>query len=214
MHTGYRRWTQMKTSTIHWAICRRQESRLSGSGHLMVSSLTPEFGARSWWSLSDVTTIPENGTWFQLIANGTTTLNTGANGLQRLDTVIQLAEKHNIFVLLSLTNNWNPLPLLDNITDSLTPSITARDVTQGTNNSLPRNTLSNDYGNNATVYYIGVCYWIWHLLGGMDAYVREFGNGNKSHDQFYTSPAVQTQFMNYVTNIVNRYVNNTSVFSW
>ena len=48
----------------------------------------------------------------------------------------------------------------------------------------------------------------------MDAYVREFGTGNKSHDQFYTEPTVQTQFMNYVTNVVNRYVNNTSVFSW
>ncbi len=44
--------------------------------------------------------------------------------------------------------------------------------------------------------------------------MREFGTGNKSHDQFYTESAVQTQFMNYVTNVVNRYVNNTSVFSW
>lgn len=97
--------------------------------------------------IPDVDTIPTTGTWFQLIANGTTTINTGPNGLQKLDTVVRLAEKHNIFVLLSLTNNWNPRPLLDNTT--VVPagvSIQGRDVTTGTNNSLPRNTLSNDFG--------------------------------------------------------------------
>ena len=94
--------------------------------------------------VADVLTIPENGTWFQLIGNGTTTVNNGPNGLQRLDTVIRLAEKHGIFVQLALTNNWNPLPLIDDTTTGL--GMISRDVTKGTNNSFPRNTLSNDYG--------------------------------------------------------------------
>lgn len=99
-------------------------------------------------ALTDVQTIPVNGTWFQLIGNGTTTINNGTNGLQKLDTLVSLAEKHGIFLQLSLTNNWNPLPLLDDTT----AGVSARDVTQGTNNSLPRNTLSNDYGQQLNNY--------------------------------------------------------------
>ena len=89
----------------------------------------------------DVDTIPANGTWFQLIANGTTVINDGPNGLQKLDTVVKLAEKHGLFVVFSLTNNWNPGP---NQTAGI--SINARDNTPGTNKVPPRNALSNDYG--------------------------------------------------------------------
>jgi hypothetical protein len=99
--------------------------------------------------LTDVTTIPENGTWFQLIGNGTTTVNNGPNGLQRLDTVVKLAEKHGIFLQLALTNNWNPLPEVDKTT---TGSMTSGDVAKCTNNSLIRNTLSNDYGQQYINY--------------------------------------------------------------
>jgi len=88
----------------------------------------------NYFFLTDVQTIPVNGTWFQLIGNGTTSVNTGANGLQKLDTVIKLAEKHGLFVQLALTNNWNP-----------EDKINASPIT-GTNNSLPRNVLSNNYG--------------------------------------------------------------------
>ena len=93
----------------------------------------------------DVDSIPTNGTWFQLIANDTATVNTGPNGLQRLDKVVELAEEHGIHLMLSLTNNWNPRPLLDNIDDG-SGVIARRDVTSGTGNELPRNVLSNDYG--------------------------------------------------------------------
>jgi len=125
-----------------------------------------------------------------LIANGTTTLNTGDNGLKKLDTVIRLAEKHKLFVLLSLTNNWNPRPLIDG------PATSKRDVTPGTGNKLPRNTLSNDFG-------------------GMDVYVREFvGNPNLKHDHFYTDPTILDHFLKYTTAVVSRYVENTGVFAW
>ena len=87
-----------------------------------------------------------NGTWFQLIANGTTSVNLGPTGLQRLDKVVQFAEEAGVLLIMSLTNNWNPRPLLDNTTAEPVDTLTRRDVTTGTNNSLPRNFLSNDYG--------------------------------------------------------------------
>jgi mannan endo-1,4-beta-mannosidase len=65
--------------------------------------------------------------YFQLIQNGKTTINTGPNGIQRLDKVFELAEKHGLFLQLVLTNNWNP----------------KRDSYSVQN---PRNYLSNDYG--------------------------------------------------------------------
>ncbi|KAK7014868.1 helicase ATP-binding domain-containing protein [Favolaschia claudopus] len=142
------------------------------------------------WAFNDVAEIPENGTWFQLVANGTTTLNLNeTTGIPKLDRIISMAEKHGIYLLLSLTNNWNPLPV-DNTTSS-SNSLLRRDVL--TNNSVPRNTLSNDYG-------------------GMDAYVRAFNAS--SHDAFYTNETIITAFENYTRNIVSRYVNSTAVLAW
>lgn len=83
-------------------------------------------------SSSDVEAIPQNGTWFQLIANGTTTFNNGTNGIQKLDTVVNLAKKHGLYLLLSLTNNWNPVAPAND------PSIKGR------------NSLSNDYGQSTS----------------------------------------------------------------
>ncbi|KAF7338302.1 Glycoside hydrolase family 5 protein [Mycena venus] len=145
------------------------------------------------WAFNDVPEIPENGTWFQLVANGTTSINLNeTTGVPKLDRMISMAEKHGIYLLLSLTNNWNPLPL-DNTTINSTSShaLFRRDVL--TNNSLPRNTLSNDYG-------------------GMDAYVRAFGAD--SHDAFYTNETIITAFENYTMNIVSRYVNSTAILGW
>jgi hypothetical protein len=71
----------------------------------------------------DVETIPVNGTWFQLISNGTTTINNGTNGLQKLDLVVRHAENFGIYLLLVLTNNWNPRPLFDDITAAISMSL-------------------------------------------------------------------------------------------
>ncbi|KAH7889702.1 glycoside hydrolase family 5 protein [Phlebopus sp. FC_14] len=145
------------------------------------------------WAFNDVDTIPENGTWFQLVRNGTVTINDGPNGLQKLDTIVQMAEQHGLYVILSLTNNWYPLPLFNNSISAINSTIFTRDITPGTNNSLPRNYLSNDYG-------------------GMDLYVRQFGL--ETHDQFYTNDSVLTAFMNFTTQVVSRYVNSPAIFSW
>ncbi|KAG1733261.1 glycoside hydrolase family 5 protein [Suillus occidentalis] len=101
------------------------------------------------WAFNDVETIPASGTWFQLVQNGTATINEGPNGLQKLDTIVQMAEQQGLYVIMSLTNNWNPVP---NTTTIGTPDVLA-------SVALPRNTLSNDFG-------------------GMDLYVRQFGLQN------------------------------------
>ncbi|KAJ7774617.1 glycoside hydrolase family 5 protein [Mycena maculata] len=144
------------------------------------------------WGFNDVPTIPENGTWFQLVANGTTSVNLNeTNGLPKLDRIVSMAEKHGIYLLVSLTNNWNPLPS-DNTTNSTSSqNLLKRDV--ATNNTLPRNTLSNDYG-------------------GMDAYVRAFGAS--THDDFYTNATIIASFINYTTQVVQRYVNSTAILGW
>ncbi|KAF7976296.1 hypothetical protein HWV62_6989 [Athelia sp. TMB] len=141
------------------------------------------------WAFNDVTEIPENGTWFQLIQNGQTQINNGTNGLPRLDKVVESAEANGIYLILSLTNNWNPLPGDDT---SAIPSVSRRDSITG--NDLNRNYLSNDYG-------------------GMDAYVRAFGT-SQNHDQFYTDPNILNIFQSYVTTVVERYINSTAILAW
>jgi len=147
------------------------------------------------WAFNDVDTIPVDGVWFSLIANDsdTVTVNTGPNGLQRLDKVVQLAEQHGIFLILSLTNNWNPRPLLDNINDD-SGGPARRDVTSGTGNSLPRNVLSNDYG-------------------GMDSFVRRWGT-SLHHDEFYTNEKILGLFQDYTTQVISRYVNSPAILGW
>ncbi|KAG9018726.1 hypothetical protein FRB90_010194 [Tulasnella sp. 427] len=44
--------------------------------------------------------------YFQSWVNGTATINYGANGLQRFDKVVKLAEKKGIKLVVALTNNW------------------------------------------------------------------------------------------------------------
>lgn len=138
------------------------------------------------WAFNDVTTTPSDGTWFQLVQNGKVSINDGPNGLQKLDTVIQMAEQHGLYVIMTLTNNW--YPTASNSTGS---SLQARGGT--TEITLPRNYLSNDYG-------------------GMDLYVRQFGL--QYHDQFYTDEKVVKAFQNFTSQVVTRYVNSPAVFSW
>ncbi|KAF8636655.1 hypothetical protein AX17_003462 [Amanita inopinata Kibby_2008] len=147
------------------------------------------FNAIRIWAFNDVTSIPQVGTWFQFINNGTATINDGVNGLQKLDSVVRLANKHGIFLLMTLTNNWNPQPP-NSIVDKPI-GFTARDMT---NTTRPRNFLSNDYG-------------------GMDVYVRELGDIH-THDQFYINNTLINAFENYTTQIVSRYSNSSNVLAW
>ncbi|KAJ5705584.1 hypothetical protein N7536_001273 [Penicillium majusculum] len=62
------------------------------------------------WGFNDVNTVPAAGTvYFQLHdkATGTTTINTGADGLKRLDYVVSAAEKYGIKLIIPFVNSWN-----------------------------------------------------------------------------------------------------------
>ncbi|RYP61146.1 hypothetical protein DL771_010220 [Monosporascus sp. 5C6A] len=61
------------------------------------------------WGFNDVTEVPGDGTvYFQhLRADGGSTINTGANGLQRLDYVVRGAEQRGIKLIINFVNNWD-----------------------------------------------------------------------------------------------------------
>jgi mannan endo-1,4-beta-mannosidase len=81
----------------------------------------------------DVTTVPDAGSWLLLIKDGNTTINTGPNGVQRLDTLIALAKEYNIYLYFTLTNNWFPF-VNGSPGGEVAPS------------AFPRNFLCTDYG--------------------------------------------------------------------
>jgi mannan endo-1,4-beta-mannosidase len=59
------------------------------------------------WGFNDVKTVPGSGTvYFQSFSGSTATINTGANGLQRLDAVVKAAEKYGIKLIINFVNNW------------------------------------------------------------------------------------------------------------
>lgn len=104
------------------------------------------------WAFNDVARKPLSGPYFQVMFEykpvlcysypvkildpTNTTINEGADGLQRLDKLVATANKYGIKVLLSLTNNWNPER------PEASGSWSRRD-----NAELPRGFLSNDYGS-------------------------------------------------------------------
>lgn len=98
-------------------------------------------------AFNDVTEIPSDGVWIQVLhENGTIEINTGENGLVRLDNIVKAANDNKLRVLFSLTNNW-----FRNATgttgDNVKPSKrAATEITPVDRHNLPRNYLSNDYG--------------------------------------------------------------------
>ncbi|KAK0116117.1 hypothetical protein ONS95_013149 [Cadophora gregata] len=61
------------------------------------------------WGFNDVTALPGGDTvWYQSFIKGQDpVINTGANGLQRLDYVVKSAEAHGISLIINFVNNWN-----------------------------------------------------------------------------------------------------------
>ncbi|KZV64942.1 glycoside hydrolase family 5 protein [Peniophora sp. CONT] len=143
------------------------------------------------WGFNDVTEVPTDGSpWLQLLApNGTTVINNGTDGLQRLDRFVDLAAQNGIHVIFSLTNNWNPV-----VGDTLNGGQPSRRDEPAPSTTRPRNFLSNDYG-------------------GMDAYVRSLGP-SKLHSEFYTDTTVRGAFQNYARAVVERFSTNPSVLAW
>ncbi|KAL4945607.1 hypothetical protein BDV06DRAFT_22145 [Aspergillus oleicola] len=60
------------------------------------------------WGFNDVNEVPSDGTvYFQLHQNGNSTINTGEDGLQRLDYVVQSAEARGIKLIINFVNYWD-----------------------------------------------------------------------------------------------------------
>lgn len=61
------------------------------------------------WGFNDVNTTPSSGTiWYQSLVPGQSpVINTGANGLQRLDYVVASAQAHGIKLIINFVNNWD-----------------------------------------------------------------------------------------------------------
>lgn len=60
------------------------------------------------WGFNDVNSVPSSGTvYYQLLKDGTATINTGADGLQRLDYVVASAEARNVKLVINFVNNWS-----------------------------------------------------------------------------------------------------------
>jgi mannan endo-1,4-beta-mannosidase len=60
------------------------------------------------WGFNDVNSDPgSRKVWFQKLENGQQTINTGTNGLQRLDYVVKSAEAHGIKLIIPFVNYWN-----------------------------------------------------------------------------------------------------------
>lgn len=58
------------------------------------------------WGFNDVSNTG-NGVWYQSFVSGQSPqINTGANGLQRLDYVVSSAAAHNIKLIINFVNNW------------------------------------------------------------------------------------------------------------
>lgn len=59
------------------------------------------------WGFNDVTSLPEGDTvYYQSFIDGEAKINTGANGLERLDKVVQSAEEHGVKLIINFVNNW------------------------------------------------------------------------------------------------------------
>lgn len=60
------------------------------------------------WGFNDVNSEPSDGVvWYQKHANGKSTINTGKDGLQRLDYVVSSAEKHGVKLIINFVNYWD-----------------------------------------------------------------------------------------------------------
>lgn len=60
------------------------------------------------WGFNDVNTVPSSGTvYYQHLSDGSATINTGPDGLERLDYVVESAEKRNVKLIINFVNNWS-----------------------------------------------------------------------------------------------------------
>jgi mannan endo-1,4-beta-mannosidase len=63
------------------------------------------------WGFNDVNQ-RSSGVYYQLLSSSGSQINTGANGLQRLDAVVKAAEKHGVKLIINFVNYWDDYGVL------------------------------------------------------------------------------------------------------
>ncbi len=71
--------------------------------------------------VNDVTAPQNYGAYYQLWTNGTASFNYGDYGISRFDYVVESANKHNLRLIVSLTNNWDNYGGIDVYVSQLNP---------------------------------------------------------------------------------------------
>ncbi|KAF6813685.1 endo-beta-1,4-mannanase [Colletotrichum plurivorum] len=60
------------------------------------------------WGFNDVNSVPgDNQVWYQYLSASGSRINTGANGLQRLDAVVAAAERKGVKLIINFVNFWD-----------------------------------------------------------------------------------------------------------
>jgi len=76
--------------------------------HVFADMAASGFKVVRVWGFNDVNSIPGTGTvWYQYLSASGSQINTGANGLQRLDYVVSSAAAHGLKLIINFVNNWN-----------------------------------------------------------------------------------------------------------
>lgn len=76
--------------------------------HVMANMASAGLTLVRVWGFNDVTTKPAAGTvWYQYLSASGSQINTGADGLQRLDAVVAAAAKHGRKLIINFVNNWS-----------------------------------------------------------------------------------------------------------
>lgn len=77
------------------------------------------------WAFNDATSC--SGVYFQCWSSGSPVINTGTDGLQRLDAVVTAAEKYGLKLIMPLTNQWTDYGGMDMYVSQLTGGSTHSD---------------------------------------------------------------------------------------
>lgn len=158
------------------------------------------------WGFNDVNTTPGSGNvWYQSLSGSTPTINTGANGLQRLDYVVKSAEVHGIKLIINFVNNWDDyggIKAYTNCESSLfqdLPTFPLPEFQDYHKARVSRKHVTGTSPSSATI--------IRSLL------IRSVDQSG-SHTTWYTNSAAQAQYRTYIKAVVSRYITRTAVFAW
>ncbi|KAK2766122.1 hypothetical protein FQN54_007637 [Arachnomyces sp. PD_36] len=105
------------------------------------------------WGFNDATDC--NEVHFQCWSGSTPTINTGANGLQRLDSVVRSAEAHDVQLIIPFVNNWGDYGGMDVYVSALGGADHNAFYTDAAIQDAYKNyasTIVNRYKNSTAIY--------------------------------------------------------------